>query len=642
MINRLALRNVKGQWGSYLLYFFTVTFTVSMLFAVENLLYSAELEKISASLSDISTMINFSVALVSVVSAVVLGYTSAFMVRLRSREFGLYLTVGMRRRDIMTLFATETAIISAVALATGFVFGFLVYEALMSLLTRIMDISFSFSLFSLKGTVSSISTALCIFLFSSLFSLAYLRKATISSLLSPPKSEKNTRHTTLWLLALILLFGAMTSSFFTVFTEMEKSLSGKSEGGGVMMMLFLCILFCFLFHFVLSKVLFSLLSGNRRIMGKGKSSIIVRSLQGKATTNALLMGTISVLFLIAIGASCISVTEKAINDMDIDKSVPYSVMAFSDGDEGFFSRIEEVTEEYTGIKSSYSYALYSQGQCQISRNIKGAVEMGWIDYFMALSDFNALMVGFGREKVTLEEGEYVVASRYREVISDVDFPIVELEGKEYRPFQVSFSYPDFFDRSVVYVVPDSAVSSMERVRECRVYSIDVPPQDPLDFQERLNQVKGPGDRVWSRDRAKFESSSTAGVLIIAMLFVSTVSVALSLAILSVKTLSSVNEDRRTMGILRALGIDESGRQKIVASETLVFFLLPMVIPLVLSLPISEVCAMVYRSWGMDESVWAAYVTAFSVDLFIVVVSALYFFVTLRIKLTAIAHRERKE
>ena len=93
---------------------------------------------------------------------------------------------------------------------------------------------------------------------------------------------------------------------------------------------------------------------------------------------------------------------------------------------------------------------------------------------------------------------------------------------------------------------------------------------------------------------------------------------------------------------RKVLVTGSGRQKIVASETLVFFLLPMMIPLVLSVPISGVCAMVYRSWGMDESVWAAYVTAFSVDLFIVVVSALYFFVTLRIKLRAIAHRERKE
>ena len=45
---------------------------------------------------------------------------------------------------------------------------------------------------------------------------------------------------------------------------------------------------------------------------------------------------------------------------------------------------------------------------------------------------------------------------------------------------------------------------------------------------------------------------------------------------------------------RKVLVTGSGRQKIVASETLVFFLLPMVIPLVLSLPISEVCAMVYR------------------------------------------------
>ena len=73
MLNRLALRNVKGQCGSYLLYFLTVAFTVSMLFAVENLLYSKELMDIASMLSDISQIINFSVVLVSIVSAIVLG-----------------------------------------------------------------------------------------------------------------------------------------------------------------------------------------------------------------------------------------------------------------------------------------------------------------------------------------------------------------------------------------------------------------------------------------------------------------------------------------------------------------------------------------------------------------------------------------
>lgn len=199
MLNRLALRNVKGQWGSYLLYFLTVAFTVSMLFAVENLLYSKELMDIASMLSDISQIINFSVVLVSIVSAIVLGYTSAFMVKLRSREFGLYLTLGMRRGDIMRLFATETAIISLVAIAMGFGFGILVYQGLMGMLLKIMGSSYSFSFISIKGSVLSIVTALFIFLVSSLFSLRYLGKATISSLLSPPKSEKTTKHIYFWL-----------------------------------------------------------------------------------------------------------------------------------------------------------------------------------------------------------------------------------------------------------------------------------------------------------------------------------------------------------------------------------------------------------------------------------------------------------
>lgn len=312
MLNRLALRNVKGQWGSYLLYFLTVAFTVSMLFAVENLLYSKELMDIASMLSDISQIINFSVVLVSIVSAIVLGYTSAFMVKLRSREFGLYLTLGMRRGDIMRLFATETAIISLVAIAMGFGFGILVYQGLMGILLKIMGSSYSFSFISIKGSVLSIVTALFIFLVSSLFSLRYLEKATISSLLSPPKSEKTTKHIYFWSTVLIISFGAMVGLFFNTYSELEKSLSGENGGGNVLLMLALCLIVCFVFHFVLSRVLFALLSGNRRLMGKGSNSVVIKNLQSRSTSNALLMGTLSVLFLISVGASSIAVTEKAI------------------------------------------------------------------------------------------------------------------------------------------------------------------------------------------------------------------------------------------------------------------------------------------------------------------------------------------
>ena len=203
-----------------------------------------------------------------------------------------------------------------------------------------------------------------------------------------------------------------------------------------------------------------------------------------------------------------------------------------------------------------------------------------------------------------------------------------------------FSYPDFLNKAVVYIVPDSALSGMEEVIECKVFSCDSVPLDILGFKDQLYGVKEKGDIVWSRDAAKYESDSTAGVLIIAMLFISTVSISLSLAILSVKTLSSVNEDKRNMSILRSLGVDGSGRRRIVGTETLVFFLLPLSVPLVLSIPISSICAMVYRSWGMLDMIGSAYITTLLIDAFIIIISILYYFITLRIKLMAIDGSER--
>ena len=43
MLSKLALRNVKRQVGNYLIYFMTVSFTVAMLFAISNVIFSENL-----------------------------------------------------------------------------------------------------------------------------------------------------------------------------------------------------------------------------------------------------------------------------------------------------------------------------------------------------------------------------------------------------------------------------------------------------------------------------------------------------------------------------------------------------------------------------------------------------------------------
>lgn len=642
MVFKIAKRNVRRQIGSYALYFLTIAFTVSMLFAVENMLYSDKLSAITSEYNDISTMVNFSVVLVSIVSAVVLGYTSAFMVRLRSREFGLYLTLGMQRKEVMRLFIVETAIISLLALIVGFLFGIVVFQILMNILMRIMDISFTFSFISIKATLTSLITAVIIFTLSSFFSLRYINKETISSLLSPRKSEKTVRHIRVWVFVLILSGILMVLSFFVTYRAMKMSLMGDGSGLSILMLLVLCFILCFIFHFTLSKTLFSLLCSSKMIMRKGMGSVIVRDLQSKATSNSLLIGTLSILFLLSIIASNISVTEKVINEMDIDKSVPYSVMAYSNiENDAFFSKVRDLTEKELGIVDTYEYYLYSNGKGDFGRNIKGWEEMEIKDTFMKESDFNHLLEGFGRERVNLGDNGYIVASRYREMIDGVLFPDVEIDGKEYSCISSSYTYPDFHDKYMVFVLPDSAINTMKEERKALVIDALSSSLEPMSFYLSLRNERGEGDRVWSRDEAKYEANSSSGVLIIAMLFVSSVSTSLALAILSVKALSSINEDKTRMNILRSLGIDREGRTKVIGIETLVFFLMTLVVPLLSSLPVASICKMVYSSWEMEGMEDAAYLTALGIGGLIVLLSIVYFFVTLRLKTSLLIKRERE-
>lgn len=105
MFAKLAFRNVRRQIRNYLIYFVTVALSIAMLFAVNNLSYSDRIQALSELSTDIRSMFTMVTVLSCLVTALVLSYATGFMLKLRRREFGMYLTLGMTRRNIQTLFA---------------------------------------------------------------------------------------------------------------------------------------------------------------------------------------------------------------------------------------------------------------------------------------------------------------------------------------------------------------------------------------------------------------------------------------------------------------------------------------------------------------------------------------------------------
>ncbi|MGM9661607.1 MAG: ABC transporter permease [Oscillospiraceae bacterium] len=640
MFAKLALRNVRRQIRNYLIYFVTVALSIALLFAVNNLSYSDRVQSLSEVSSDMRTMFAMVTVLSCLVTALVLSYATGFMLKLRKKEFGMYLTLGMTRRNIQTLFACETGLLSFFALLVGMGAGLVIFQFLVALFASIMELPFAVSAYSLRGVALTLAVSAGLFLLSTLASLRYLKKATVSELLKEERAEKSERHPALWCVLSALTVTGLLCCLAVTYQNLMAAFRGQN---GVELLLWLTadLAMVFLSHAALSRALAGMLLRNKRIKSSGVNTVILRGLSGKMTVNSLLIGALATLLVFAVAMSNVAFEEKIFSDRSVKKDCPYDVMAMFDLSEEQGVSMEEgerIIEKYSPITGRIGYQLYSAGETTLCSNILGYKEMGWTDKFMPLSQFNALLAGCGYEPVSLGQ-EYLLLTTVQG-ICDTDFSgkTVTLHGKTYSWAGSSSYYPDLARRAWLYfVVPDEAVAELPVSDVCAAYTLENSRPDAEAMLAELTYCRetedGPEERC-DFDLQAYErlyASATAGTLIIGTLYVATVFVCMALAILSIKTLSTLDDERRRFAVLYRLGADVKLQKAALRKQIGAFFLTPFALPLLMTVPIGLVFGQIYELWGFAGlSGQKAMETAVLISLVMVGVYALYFFITYRI------------
>ena len=100
MPKKLSLQNAKKQVVEYMIYIITMVITVALLLSFNMIIFSEEIAVIINEKSILPLiLITVSVLVVLVISALV-KHITVFMVRKRSREFGLYMLLGVENNDI--------------------------------------------------------------------------------------------------------------------------------------------------------------------------------------------------------------------------------------------------------------------------------------------------------------------------------------------------------------------------------------------------------------------------------------------------------------------------------------------------------------------------------------------------------------
>ncbi|MCI9144213.1 MAG: ABC transporter permease [Lachnospiraceae bacterium] len=606
MYFKLAFRNVKRQLGNYMIYFITVALTVALLFAVNNIIYSRNLAVFVDRGESAKTTLQIIVVMISMVVAFVLSYATSFLLKRRKREFGTYLTLGMTRRDLLTIFLVETLLICLIALGAGLAAGSFLFQGLMAVMMKLLEMRFAIAAYSAEGFSRTILLTVGIFLTASIASAVYLKSVSIYDLIHGEKKvEKGVRHPVCWFSLTFVSLAGMLACGGLFFREMDKVLSGgaKLEDAGILLSGF--ILSVVGFHAGLAKSMVALFLRLPGFRSRGSNTFVLRQLSGSLSANALMFGALALLMTFAVVGTNFSFIQKAGQEEALLSEYPYDIMYYSNkyerGEEFPLEAAEAVIEKYAGIKKRIPYRIFETGRQDFYSRTKWYEE--WMapgDSFMPVSDFNAVMAPLGVEPVSLE-GQYMIVGN-NPIVGESDWSdmVYEWGGKSYTYHSCRLDYPKISYLYFYVVVPDEAVQGMECVEQSVAYLTEQNRFDGMALEQALRQViyvfpdgglegmeEADGRLEFEiREYHRQEENNVSAILVVGALFVSAVFLLLAMAILALKTLSTLGEDRQRYEICFRLGMGEREQCRALFRQTFSFFLLPFVLPCVMSIPVA--------------------------------------------------------
>lgn len=118
---------MKKSFKDYAIYFITLVFGVAVFYMFNSLDSQEAMLQVSSSTKQIIKLMINMLGMVSVFIAVILGflivYANNFLISRRKKEFGIYMTLGMSKKQISKILLFETIFVGIISLVVGLIIG---------------------------------------------------------------------------------------------------------------------------------------------------------------------------------------------------------------------------------------------------------------------------------------------------------------------------------------------------------------------------------------------------------------------------------------------------------------------------------------------------------------------------------------
>ena len=116
---KLILKNVRKNIRDYLIYFLTLTLSVSLFYAFNSISDQPAFSEMGMTRTVLYEQLGIIISSLSIVIAVVLAfliiYANQFLLKRRKKELGIYMILGMKKGRISRIFVGETLCVGAIS-----------------------------------------------------------------------------------------------------------------------------------------------------------------------------------------------------------------------------------------------------------------------------------------------------------------------------------------------------------------------------------------------------------------------------------------------------------------------------------------------------------------------------------------------
>lgn len=162
---KLAFSNLKKQYRIYIPYMLACIGSIMMFYNFCHLTFDA-----ATGYGNLAFVMSLGVVVIGLFSVIFLFYTNSFIIKRRTKEFGLYNILGMEKKHIARIVSLECLYTSLSSLILGLGLGILLNKLMLLALRKLLhfDVQYGF-------TISPISIVITLVLFAGIFALTLVR-----------------------------------------------------------------------------------------------------------------------------------------------------------------------------------------------------------------------------------------------------------------------------------------------------------------------------------------------------------------------------------------------------------------------------------------------------------------------------------